>query len=267
MRTHHNLPSSFSRLLLPLSIVVSLGLSGCASTPKDNATLSQARSRYEVAQADPAVVKYAPIELKAAGEAIATASNALKERQEANKVEHLSYVAKQKVEIAQEAARLKVAEDQVKTAGADRDKVLLQARTAEADRLRSELNAKQTDRGMTITLGDVLFDTGKAQLKSGSQRSLEKLAQFLKENPQRKVSVEGFTDSVGGDDFNQELSERRANAVREALVGIGVSMDRINARGYGKAFPVAGNESSAGRQLNRRVEIVVSEDNKEIAPR
>jgi outer membrane protein OmpA-like peptidoglycan-associated protein len=266
MRTHNNLPS-FSRLLLPLSIVVSLGLSGCASTPKDNATLSQARSSYEVAQTDPAVVKYAPIELKSAGEAIAAASGALKEREDAQKVEHLAYLAKQKVAIAQEAARLKVAEEQVKNASADRDKVLLQARTAEADRLRSELNAKQTDRGMTITLGDVLFDTGKARLKSGSERSLQKLAQFLNENPQRKVSVEGFTDSVGGDDYNQELSERRANAVREALMGMGIAQDRISARGYGKAFPVAGNEASAGRQLNRRVEIVVSEDNKEIAPR
>ncbi|HSB97103.1 MAG TPA: OmpA family protein [Spongiibacteraceae bacterium] len=259
--------TNISSTFIPLSLVLTIGLAGCASTPKDNATLTQARSGYEVAQADPAVVKYAPIELKAAGDAIGTASNALQEREKASEVEHLSYLAKQKVEIARETARLKVAEEQIKTAGADRDKVLLQARTAEADRLRNELNAKQTDRGMTMTLGDVLFDTGKARLKSGSQRSLQKLAQFLTENPQRHVAIEGFTDNVGGDDFNQDLSERRADAVRDALVGMGVSSDRISARGYGKAFPVAGNEAAAGRQLNRRVEIIIASDNKEIAPR
>jgi outer membrane protein OmpA-like peptidoglycan-associated protein len=257
------LPSAF----VPLSLALSIGLAGCASTPKDNATLTQARSGFEVAQSDPAVVKYAPIELKAAGDAIASASNALKEHEKEPQVEHLAYLAKQKVEVARETARLKVAEEQIKTAGADRDKVLLQARTAEADRLRSELNAKPTDRGMTITLGDVLFDTGKARLKSGSERSLQKLAQFLTENPQRHVAIEGFTDSVGGDDFNQELSERRADAVRDALVGMGISSDRISARGYGKAFPVAGNEAATGRQLNRRVEIVIGNDSKDIAPR
>ena len=268
MRRNTFLPSTtLPAAFIPLSLALSIGLAGCVSTPKDNATLTQARSGYEIAQSDPSVVKYAPIELKAAGDAIGTAANALKEHEQAPQVEHLSYLAKQKVEIARETARLKVAEEQIKTAGADRDKVLLQARTAEADRLRSELNAKQTDRGMTITLGDVLFDTGKAQLKSGSERSLQKLAQFLTENPQRHVAVEGFTDSVGGDDFNQALSEHRAEAVRDSLVGMGISSDRVSARGYGKAFPVAGNEAAAGRQLNRRVEIVVANDNKDIAPR
>lgn len=254
-------------MLIQAMLVASLGLAGCASTPKDNATLSQARAAYAQAETDPSVVKYAPIELKAAKDAINTAEGALKERKEPAQVEHLSYIAKQKVAITQETARLKVAEEQVKSSSVDRDKVLLQARTAEADRLRNELNAKQTDRGMTITLGDVLFDTGKAQLKSGSERSLQKLAQFMKENPKRTVSVEGFTDSVGGDDYNQQLSERRADAVRQTLVGLGVEPDRISASGYGKAFPVAGNDTAAGRQMNRRVEIVISDDNKKVTPR
>jgi outer membrane protein OmpA-like peptidoglycan-associated protein len=255
------------KILVQVVLVASVGLAGCASTPKDNATLSQARAGYAVAQADPAVAKYAPVELKAANDAIEAAGKALKERENQAKVQNLSYIAMQKVAITQETARLKVAEDQIKAASANRDKVLLLARTAEADRLRDELNAKQTDRGMTITLGDVLFDTGKAQLKSGSERSLHKLTQFLRENPKRSVSVEGFTDSVGGDEYNQQLSERRANAVRESLIAQGVEPDRVVASGYGKAFPVAGNEAAAGRQLNRRVEIIVSEDNKKIAPR
>lgn len=254
-------------ILMQAVLVASVGLAGCASTPKDNATLSQARAAYAVAEADPAVIKYAPVELKAANDAIERATRSLKEREEPAEIENLSYLARQKVAITQETARLKVAEEQVKSAASDRDKALLQARTAEADRLRSELNAKQTDRGMTITLGDVLFDTGKSQLKSGSERSLQKLTQFLRENPKRSVSVEGFTDSVGADEYNQQLSERRANAVREALVAQGVEPERIMATGYGEAFPVAGNEAAAGRQLNRRVEIIVSDDNKKIAPR
>lgn len=253
--------------LIQAMLVASLGLAGCASTPKDNATLSQARAAYATAEADPAVAKYAPVELKAANDAIGTAASALKEHKDPADIEHLSYLAKQKVAITQETARLKVAEEQIKSASTDRDKVLLQARTAEADRLRSELNAKQTDRGMTITLGDVLFDTGKSHLKSGNERSLQKLAQFLKENPKRTVSIEGFTDSVGGDEYNQQLSERRADSVRMALVGFGVEPERIAATGYGKAFPVAGNETATGRQQNRRVEIVISDDNKKITPR
>lgn len=254
-------------MLIQAMLVASVGLAGCASTPKDNANLAQARAAYATAQADPAVAKYAPVELKAANDAIGAAQEALKARAEPAKIDNLSYIAKQKVAITQETARLKVAEDQVKAAAGDRDKALLQARTAEADRLRTELNAKQTDRGMTITLGDVLFDTGKSQLKSGSERSLQKLTQFLRANPKRSVSVEGFTDSVGSEEYNQQLSERRANAVREALIGQGVEPDRISASGYGKAFPVAGNETPTGRQLNRRVEIVVSDDNKKITPR
>lgn len=254
-------------LLIQAMLAATVGLAGCASTPKDNATLSQARASYAVAEADPAVVKYAPIELKAANDAIGGATHALKEREKPEVIQNLSYIARQKVAIAQETARLKVAEEQIKSSSADRDKVLLQARTAEADRLRDELNAKQTDRGMTVTLGDVLFDTGKAQLKSGSERSLQKLAQFLKDNPKRSVSVEGFTDSVGGEEYNQQLSERRAQAVMQSLVGLGVEPERIAASGYGKAFPVAGNDTAAGRQLNRRVEIVISDDNKKITPR
>jgi outer membrane protein OmpA-like peptidoglycan-associated protein len=121
-----------------------------------------------------------------------------------------------------------------------------------------ELNAKQTERGLVITLGDVLFDTNKAQLKARGD-SLQKLADFLKQHPERKVRVEGYTDSTGGADYNVDLSNRRANAVRVALVDMGVSSDRITTRGFGMESPVANNNTPAGRQMNRRVEIVLSE--------
>lgn len=259
--------SLIAKISVPLLLAVGVMLSGCSSTPKTNATLDTARANYAVAQADPAVQKYAPIELKAANDALAKADTALKEREKPPVVDHLAYLAKQKVAIAQQLAQLKTNEEAITTATADRDKVLLQARTMEADRLRNELNAKQTDRGLTITLGDVLFDTNKSQLKPGGMRSVQKLAQFLQENPQRKVSVEGFTDSRGSEDYNQALSERRADAVKTALIDQGINSDRVAARGYGKAFPVAENNTSGGQQLNRRVEIVVSDADKEIAPR
>jgi len=95
----------------------------------------------------------------------------------------------------------------------------------------------------------------------------QQLARFLQENPQRKVSIEGFTDSRGSEEYNQSLSERRADAVKTALLGLGISADRIVAQGFGEAFPVAENNTSAGQQLNRRVEIVISEAGQEIAPR
>jgi outer membrane protein OmpA-like peptidoglycan-associated protein len=131
-----------------------------------------------------------------------------------------------------------------------------------------DLEAKKTDRGMVITLGDVLFDTNQAQLRSGGVRSVQKLADFIKQYPQRTVMIEGFTDGIGGNAANQDLSERRADAVRVALVGMGIGGQRITSRGYGESYPVASNDTAAGRQQNRRVEMVVSdEDGKAIAPR
>ena len=138
--------------------------------------------------------------------------------------------------------------------------LLLQSRLA-------ALEAKKTERGMVVTLGDVLFDTNEAQLKSGGVRNVQKLADFFKEYPERNLMIEGFTDSTGSDSLNQQLSDRRADSVRTALLGMGMNSDRITSRGYGEAYPVAGNDTAAGRQLNRRVELVVSEDGGKIAPR
>lgn len=251
---------------IPLAAVV-IALSSCSSTPKSNATLESAHANFRIAQADPAVNKYAPIELKAADDALVKAEQALKERDKPARVEHLAYLAKQKVAIAQTQAKLKTAEAEIESGTAERDKALLRARTLEADRLRTELNAKQTDRGLTISLGDVFFDTNKAQLKPGGSREVRKLAKFLQENPQRSVSIEGFTDSRGSDEHNQSLSERRAEAVKNELLDAGIASERINSRGYGEAYPVADNNTSAGQQMNRRVEVVISETGKEIAPR
>jgi outer membrane protein OmpA-like peptidoglycan-associated protein len=130
-----------------------------------------------------------------------------------------------------------------------------------------ELEAKKTDRGMVITLGDVLFDTNEARLKAGGMRNVQRLADFFKQYPQRTVMIEGFTDSTGTTGRNQQLSDERAQAVRVALLGMGVGNERITSRGYGESYPAANNDTVAGRQMNRRVEIIVSDDGGKIAPR
>ena len=282
-------------------------------------TLADARTDYSNAQANPQVVKLAPLQLKEAGEALERANAAQSARDDAQKVDSLAYVAKQKVALAQVTAQRKNAELEVGNAAAERSKLQLDARTNEADQAKQqaamaqqqaamaqqsveqknaelvaktaeadvarqqaanaqasaeqdkaslaalqaqmdELHAKKTARGMVITLGDVLFDSGKATLKSGGERDVQRLADFMQRYPERKVLIEGYTDSTGGSSYNQTLSEQRASAVSNALINLGVSADRVSTKGYGKAYPVASNNNVAGRQLNRRVEIVLSDD-------
>jgi outer membrane protein OmpA-like peptidoglycan-associated protein len=143
--------------------------------------------------------------------------------------------------------------------------------TEEAARLQAEvdqLKATPTPRGLVMTLGDVLFDTGRAELNPGASRKLDQLAQFLNEHKERRVQIDGFTDSVGTESYNEELSRRRADAVKSALTTRGVDSTRISTQGYGKAYPVANNSDSGGRQLNRRVEVVIGGDNgTAVAPR
>ncbi|HKE96113.1 MAG TPA: OmpA family protein, partial [Povalibacter sp.] len=124
----------------------------------------------------------------------------------------------------------------------------------------ADLKAKKTDRGVVLTLGDVLFDTGKATLKPGAYATIDRLAEALKEDSGRKVMIEGHTDSVGSDDYNQVLSENRARSVQAALMERGVPGDQISAVGKGEGFPVASNDNAAGRQQNRRVELIFTED-------
>ena len=157
-----------------------------------------------------------------------------------------------------EAARLKDQADQARAAAdaAERDKQALR------DKLREQLNViletRETARGLIVNLSDVLFDFNSANLKPGAREKLAKVAGILLAYPGLEIALEGHTDSIGSDQYNQNLSERRAQSVRTYLVGSGIKQDMVRAMGFGESQPVVSNDNSAGRQQNRRVELVVS---------
>lgn len=131
---------------------------------------------------------------------------------------------------------------------------------AEADQLMkalSDLKAKQTERGIVLTIGDVLFAFGKADLSPKTDRSVRTLADFLKKYPNRNVLIEGHTDSIGSDDYNLGLSRLRAESVKTKLVADGIDSARITTVGYGKKYPAFSNDTEAGRAQNRRVEVII----------
>src|ERR1700722_17898431 len=269
---------------------VALVLGACASAPQPNAALETARTQVSAAAADPNVAQYDALDLQAARQDLAAAEVANTNHDEAQ-TDQMAYIAAQTARLAQEGARAKEDEARLAQGTAERDRIQGQARAREANvavaqrnaaveqanaatmqsaQLQAEveqLKAKQTDRGLVLTLGDVLFDTGRASLNPGAAMKLDRLAAFLNEHPDRRVQIEGFTDSVGGDAYNQDLSERRAEAVKAALTLRGIDSSRIATEGYGKAYPVASNSDSGGRQLNRRVEVVIGNANNPIAPR
>jgi OOP family OmpA-OmpF porin len=131
------------------------------------------------------------------------------------------------------------------------------ARSAELERELSDLKAHETKHGLVLTLGDVLFAPNQAELTRGAMRKLYPLVDILKEQPRRSIRIEGYTDSSGTESYNLDLSQRRADAVRDFLIDHGISPNRIIARGYGEVDPVASNATVAGRRENRRVEVIV----------
>jgi outer membrane protein OmpA-like peptidoglycan-associated protein len=259
-------------------------LAACASAPQRNDQLEQARAEVQTLSADPLAQQAANNDVEAARTSLNQADTAFQQKRPPEEVNHLAYLALRHAQAGEARIAEAHARQQVAQAQQDRDRILLQAREHETEQAKAEaatarntaaatqaelsnarqelqaLQSKQTDRGMVMTLSDVLFDTGRATLKAGAARDLDRLAQALKDNPNTRVKIEGFTDSVGSDSYNQGLSERRAQAVADALRMRGVPTERLQAEGLGKEFPVASNDSPAGRQQNRRVEIVFSDD-------
>jgi len=190
--------------------------------------------------------------------------------QEADAAQRSAAAAQQSAQMAQidkANAERSAAAARGASAEAERQTQLALERNRQLETSLKELNAKATPRGLVITLGDVLFDVNRSTLQAEGLRRVDQLAAVLKEYPQRNALVEGFTDSTGSDSHNQALSGQRADAVRMALMRQGIGMERVAARGYGEASPVGSNATADGRQLNRRVEIVLSDDSGKLIAR
>lgn len=259
-------------LALPTLLAMTIGLAACSSQPNQN--LEQARSQYSQLQADARSSKLAALETEDAGKSLEKANQAFQKDADEKTVDQLSYLAKRRIELAEQTIALRTAEQDIEKASAKRAEARLESREQQLKRqqdeirqLQQDLQAKQTERGTLVTFGDVLFDLNKSELKPSGMRGVQKLAQFLQENPERKVVVEGYTDSTGSDSYNQQLSERRAESVRRALTRAGVDPQRIQAVGYGEEYPVASNDSPSSRAMNRRVEVTISNDDQRVAPR
>ena len=251
---------------LAILMVVAFAVAGCA-TPQTQ-ELVQAEHAYTEASTDPTVTQNAALTLQEAQKALNQAKNA----DDVDVQRHYAYLAGKKVELARVQADNAQTQQQVAELEMQQKDYLLQLRQGRteqaqqrAQQAEQELRAyrteamqsKETDAGIVLTLTDVVFALDQAQLKSGAERGLSKLADFLKSNPDRNVLVEGFTDSTGSDAYNQELSEERARSVAQALEAEGISPARITTRGLGERYPLAPNNTEAGRQQNRRVEITI----------
>lgn len=291
--------------IAPSLLVIAALLGACSSTPTTTSLLEQTRSDYRMAQNNPKVASYAQMEMARAREAMTEANRAANDNDSDKEVDRLAYLAKQQIAVTQEVAKQKSAEADVADSSKARDQIRLDQRTNEANQAKldaqvaqgdaeqakrealmaqraaqeaqmlnaeleaqlAELAAVKTERGMVITFGDVLFGTDQARLTPDGMRTAQKLADVLQKNPRRSVLIEGFTDSTGSAAYNQELSERRAGAVQNALQDMGVGRERVAMRGYGEAYPVAGNNTGSDRQLNRRVEIVMSTEGGKVMQR
>ena len=280
-------------ILLPFGLLL-LFIAGCGPSQKEMMAKDQmdrAKKAYAEAKANPNVEAYAPMELQEAGKAVQEAEKA----KETEDILQMGYIAERKTQFAVTIADGKVAERDIDKLNVEKAEMNARKQTLEAERARKEaaaetekaakaksaaemeaakaakakaesdqlmkelasLKAKQTERGIVLTIGDVLFATGKADLSANADKSVAKLAEFLKKNPNRNVLIEGHTDSVGKDDSNLALSQKRADSVKAKLVADGIEAGRITTVGYGKKFPVASNDTKSGKAQNRRVDVVI----------
>jgi len=255
---------------------VATALAACASAPQRSAELEQARTEIQTLSQDPLAQQSAGRDLESARKALQDAEEALREKKPPGVVDHYAYLARRHAEAGEARVTEAHARQEVARAEGDRNKILMESRTREAQNAQAQaaatqaqlanaqqqladLQAKQTDRGVVVTLGDVLFDTGQATLKPGADLALNRLATYMSANAQTKILVEGHTDSRGSDAYNEALSDRRAHAVAVALESRGVPAEQVQTIGRGKSYPVASNDTPEGRQQNRRVEIVFSD--------
>lgn len=281
------------RYLVAVAVAGAL-LAGCASTPRTSPELTRAQDAVEQLSGQPLAMQAAGPDLDAARGELHRAQSALSSGAPMDTVDHYAYLALRAAQAGEARVDAAQAQSEVAHATEERQRLLLeaqkrQAMTAqqqvqaaqnEAQQARSQaqaaqqqlaneqqqvkqmqteqLGARQTDQGMVVTLSNVLFSTGKATLQPGANLQLDRLAGYLKDHPKERVLIEGNTDNTGSADLNQRLSGLRAQAVAEALQLRGVQENQYQTIGLGESYPIAGNDTSAGRQQNRRVDIVFS---------
>jgi len=200
---------------------------------------------------------------RAKSDALAAAQSAQRERLAAEAAQKQAEEARQAAllqqqQLADAAAKSKQAADEAERLRQDAVRQQAELRQQLLMQFNQILQTRDSARGLIVNMSDVLFDTARYTLKPGAREKLAKVSGIILSHPGLKIEVEGHTDSIGGDDYNQKLSENRANSVRSYLVEQGISSDKITATGLGKTRPVADNSTAAGRQVNRRVELVVS---------
>jgi outer membrane protein OmpA-like peptidoglycan-associated protein len=238
-----------------------------AERDRAQAEREKAQAERDRAQAEEARRRQAELDAQAAAAAKAAAErerleierarqDALKAQSEAERARAAAEAAKSAADAEAQQARLLAQQAQASAAQAEQEKQALRERLRE--QLNVVLETRETARGLIVNVSDVLFDTGSATLKPGAREKLARVAGILSAHPDLRIEIEGHTDSVGGDDYNQRLSERRAESVRAYLVEARIPSTAVDTEGFGESRPVASNATSAGRQQNRRVELVVS---------
>ena len=315
-----------NRTFITSTVLASLLLGACASTPPTPPALADARASVKSAEINPAVLTHAPMELKKATDSLNRANQMQDKGESLAAINSAAYVARQQAKTAVAVAQAKSNDLAITGSDAERERARADMRTLEAQRARSQadmaraqtgvareqaaqaeqrasgaeqrasgaeqqaavalaqagsaqmqsaelqqrladMQAQKTERGMLVTLGDVLFESGRSDVKPAAQGALLKLAGFLQQYPNRRILIEGYTDDVGATAYNQGLSRRRAEAVDAALLGMGVSAQRMATVGYGEEYPVASNTSSTNRAMNRRVEVIIADSDQPVRAR
>jgi outer membrane protein OmpA-like peptidoglycan-associated protein len=227
-----------------------------AETDTNNARAAKAQAESDAANAQAAKAQAEADAARARNDASDAQAATAKANSDAAANQASSANALSAAQADAEQSRLAAQQAQLNAKQADADKAAM--RTKLAEQLNSILQTRETARGLIVSMSDVLFDTGKYSLKPGAREKLAKVAGILLAYPGLNIEVGGYTDNVGGDAMNQTLSENRAGSVRDYLVQQGVASGAVSSRGFGNTLPVATNENSAGRQQNRRVELLVS---------